>query len=484
MMYALAQAFLTGREMGESEAYYKLEPSLHYKQSNIKTIFIASGFPQNRSHFLRRCKTEDESKRGFAVDNHEGKFMMTENIHSKYPIRPACIEMMVMTQFGMRLTDVSPQQSKKIRESGRIPAPPAPEQGYKGTLTIVTAEDDDTIDLPDFIELQNGKIMRLRKFDAVVRRHKFKCDKEEHEFFFSELLLFFPWRNESELFPDDANKCQELYLTQKINIDKIKRKLFPHLVEVELGRAMVENFDEHAQAGIQVDPQGEQEKDQDLIAEMAAEYGGLDPEGLEEEENVGKGKGSAAPFFRAAPVLEMDDIKERTRKLAWEQMAVLQRVLNYTNDLVMSRNAVRRPTVKPPLMIIHGGAGTGKSTLINNISLWVQKLMITAGDDTDCPYLLRLAPTGMAASNIQGQTLHSGLKFKFGNKFESLSDKTRDILRDQYRNVKIIIIDEMSMIRSDQLFHLHLRLQEIMNNDLVFGGLSLLLLGIVYSLPF
>ena len=377
----------------------------------------------------------------------------------------------------MRLSDVSPQQSKKIKESGRIAAPPSPGQGYKGTLTVVTAQDDDTILLPDFIELLNGKIMRLRKFDAVVRRHKFKSDKDEHEFFFSELLLFYPWRDESELFPDDANKCRELYLAEKINIDKVKRKLFPHLAEVELGRAMVESFDEHEQVGIEVDPEGEQEKDQDLISEVAAEYGGLDPEGLEEEENLKDGKGAAAPFFRAPPVLEMDELKERTRKLAWEQLAVLQRVLDYCMNLVMSRHSVRRPTVKPPLMIIHGGAGTGKSTLINNISLWVQKLMITAGDDTDCPYLLRLAPTGMAASNIQGQTLHSGLKFKFGNKFESLSDKTRDNLRDQYKNVKVIIIDEMSMIRSDQLFHLHLCLQEIMNNDLVFGGLSLLLLG-------
>ena len=55
-MWALAQAYMTSREMGESEAYYKLEPSLHYKQSNIKTIFITSGFPQNRSRFLRKCR--------------------------------------------------------------------------------------------------------------------------------------------------------------------------------------------------------------------------------------------------------------------------------------------------------------------------------------------------------------------------------------------------------------------------------------------
>ena len=56
LMWALAQAYLTGREMGESEAYYKLEPSLHYKQSNVKTVFITSGFPQNRYQFLRSCR--------------------------------------------------------------------------------------------------------------------------------------------------------------------------------------------------------------------------------------------------------------------------------------------------------------------------------------------------------------------------------------------------------------------------------------------
>ena len=55
-MWALAQAYMTSREMGECEAYYKLDSSLHYKQSNIKCIFITSGFPQNRSRFLKKCR--------------------------------------------------------------------------------------------------------------------------------------------------------------------------------------------------------------------------------------------------------------------------------------------------------------------------------------------------------------------------------------------------------------------------------------------
>ena len=64
-MWALAQAYMTSREMGESEAYYKLDPSLHYKQSSIKTIFITAGFPQNRSQFLKKCRQVQRKVKDF-----------------------------------------------------------------------------------------------------------------------------------------------------------------------------------------------------------------------------------------------------------------------------------------------------------------------------------------------------------------------------------------------------------------------------------
>ena len=64
-MWALAQAYMTSREMGESEAYYKLDPSLHYKQSSIKTIFITAGFPQNRSQFLKQCRQVQRKVKDF-----------------------------------------------------------------------------------------------------------------------------------------------------------------------------------------------------------------------------------------------------------------------------------------------------------------------------------------------------------------------------------------------------------------------------------
>ena len=478
LMYALAQAYLTSREMGECEAYYKLDKNLHFKQANVKTIFIGSGFPQNRAKFLRKCKTDADTSRGFIVDGHEGKFLESESHHCKYALRPVCVEGICLCQFCMRYTQLSSIEANKIRRKGRRPAPPKPGLGWQGILTVVTGYETDKIDLPDFIELYNNKMMTLRKFEAVIRRHKFKAEKDEHEFFFSELLLFWPWREESELFPDDAQKCAELYNRVKPIINEVKRTLFPHLTDVELGREMVENFElDENEIGAAVDADGEQAEDPDEVPLLAEEYGGLDPSEFDIPEDQSYNKAAPAPFFRAQPVLEIEALMELTRKLVWEQMVVLQRVISYCRDLAMIHKKRSERIIEAPLLIVHGGAGTGKSMLINVVSLWVQKLLTTSGDDPCSPYLIRAAPTGMAASNIDGQTLHTAFKFKFGNDFHSLSDKNRDVLRDQFKNVEVIVIDEFSMMKSCQLYHLHLRLCDLKQNDRVMGGLCIILFG-------
>ena len=488
MMYALAQAYLTSREMGECEAYYKLDPSLHFKQSNVKTIFIASGFPQNRAKFLRKCSSEADVARGITVDGHDGKFLESESHHCKYAMRPLCMERICLCQHCMRYTPVTALEASKIRRSGKRPSPPPIGKNWEGILYVVTDDPFSTTPLPDFIELENGKVMKLRKFDAVVRRHKFKAEKEAHEFFFSELLLFWPWRQESELFPDDAVKCAELYQRAKPYIDKVKRTLFPHLTDVELGREMVENFEfDITEIGAAVDAEGEQAEDPDALAELAAEYGGLDPDGFKDHDLLSS-KADPAPFFRAPPILDMDTLAEKTQKLVWEQMVVLQIVIRYCRDLVIFRlDATLNITsglvpnfskeLTPPLLIVHGGAGTGKSMLINLTTLWVQKILTKSGDDPCSPYLILAAPTGMAASNIEGQTLHTAFKFTFGNDYKSLSDKNRDLQRDHFKNVEVIIIDEFSMMKSCQLYHLHLRLCELKQNDQVMGGLCVIMLG-------
>ena len=66
--------------------------------------------------------------------------------------------------------------------------------------------------------------------------------------------------------------------------------------------------------------------------------------------------------------------------------------------------------------------------------------------------MIKAAFTGTAAANIKGQTLHNAFTFSFGNEFFSLSDKARDERRALLENLKVVIIDEFSMIKADMLY--------------------------------
>jgi hypothetical protein len=49
--------------------------------------------------------------------------------------------------------------------------------------------------------------------------------------------------------------------------------------------------------------------------------------------------------------------------------------------------------------------------------------------------------------------------------------------RDHFKNVEVIIIDEFSMMKSCQLYHLHMRLCELKQNDQIMGGLCVIMFG-------
>ena len=133
---------------------------------------------------------------------------------------------------------------------------------------------------------------------------------------------------------------------------------------------------------------------------------------------------------------------------------------------------------------MQGEAGSGKSTLISLIEQWMERILRKSGDDPNQPYIIKTTFTGAAACIISGQTLHSAFGFKFGNEKNSLTDKDRDKKRTLLRNLKLVIIDEMSMIKADMLYQLDFRLKEIMQNiNEDFGGVSIILLGDLLQLP-
>lgn len=124
-------------------------------------------------------------------------------------------------------------------------------------------------------------------------------------------------------------------------------------------------------------------------------------------------------------------------------------------------------------VFVTGKAGTGKSTLLQYFR------------DKTFKNIVVLAPTGVAAVNIKGQTIHSFFMFKPDITPEGVRNiKIRKTKREVYKEIDAIIIDEISMVRSDLLdcVDTFMRLYGPKNN-LSFGGVQMIFIGDLYQLP-
>ena len=226
--------------------------------------------------------------------------------------------------------------------------------------------------------------------------------------------------------------------------------------------------------GNDLDPELEREviecRDSDETPHPDFEH--LNPDELEFENNVTQIKKS----LRTIEIKTADEMLNDARNLDEFQKKALHVAVEYAQNIVIARKGCGNyPSA--PLMMIHGGAGSGKSTLIKVIAQFVSYILKRDGDDPDCPYLLLGAFTGTAAANIEGQTLHTLFSFNFGAEFLSLSDKMRDEKRNLYKNLKLLIIDEISLVDADMLYKIDLRLREIKQMAVPFGNCALFVLG-------
>ncbi len=138
-------------------------------------------------------------------------------------------------------------------------------------------------------------------------------------------------------------------------------------------------------------------------------------------------------------------------------------------------------------IFLTGKAGTGKTTFLNNFVNKTQKKYIV------------VAPTGIAAINAGGTTIHSmfGLPLRtfiptldridqnFANNIPDLMQHFRyrkDKLK-LLRELEIIIIDEVSMLRADVLDMMDFALRQVRRNQMKFGGVQMLFIGDLYQLP-
>ena len=174
------------------------------------------------------------------------------------------------------------------------------------------------------------------------------------------------------------------------------------------------------------------------------------------------------------------ELLELARTLIPEQKIVLKEVVKYCKNISTPQKSVVNPQLR---LIVHGGAGVGKSQTINTCSQWAEKILRREGSNQDLPRVLLLAPTGVSANLIGGQTVHSAFSFKFGTDYTPITiDKTLHNMQVNLSELKLIIIDEMSMISSDMLYNIHHRLCDILGSKNIFAGRGMVLVGDLFQL--
>ncbi len=129
-------------------------------------------------------------------------------------------------------------------------------------------------------------------------------------------------------------------------------------------------------------------------------------------------------------------------------------------------------------IFLTGKAGTGKTTFLRHIRHTTHKNCIVA------------APTGVAAINAGGMTLHSLFQLPFepfvpGMEYRNSKERFRfsAAKRDMLQRLELLIIDEVSMLRADVLDSIDSMMRYIRRNDRPFGGVQMLYIGDMFQLP-
>ena len=133
-------------------------------------------------------------------------------------------------------------------------------------------------------------------------------------------------------------------------------------------------------------------------------------------------------------------------------------------------------------VFLTGRAGTGKTTFLKYIAQTISKRFVI------------LAPTGVAAINAGGTTIHSFFQLPLCPYLPDVKeliteyqtpDKYRSLRKDRIkiiRTLDLLIIDEISMVRADILDAVDMTLRRYRRNDLPFGGVQLLMIGDIHQL--
>ena len=331
-----------------------------------------------------------------------------------------------------------------------------------------------------------GKMNR-RKRQAVIRFHKYNKDAEPSSWYRAKLMLYYPWYDEDVDSLGGYATYEEHYRHVQSIVQTHEQK-YTHDEVDNVDLDAIENGPpEHLWS--QIAP-GTEEARAQALAEGSQILTDVSQEDLRDNAQLMTNTTTSlhARFESSSNSQEIaaDEYRMLLRKLNDKQRAMVMFHRQWCKNAVIALKQGK--SIEPYRMFLSGPGGVGKSHVIRLIHSDTIKFLKQSGAfEPDDVIVLLTAPTGVAAFNIGGMTLHSA--FLLGTSkyagFQPLSHDKLNTMRTKLSNLALLIIDEVSMVGSNMLLEIHKRLQQIkgVSGDVTFGGVSILAVGDLYQLP-
>ena len=362
-------------------------------------------------------------------------------------------------------------------------------------------------DISKYIKLKNndGYVLR-RKTMRILRYKRYNQRNNKKQFFRVQNMLYLPWRNEATELENDSIDQIKRFMENKDLIVRNRANFEHHgidkIIEAQRETEIIfrneqdesaEKEVERAQLADRLIRYYNRDEEEDEDQSMTASYleralaSGFTVEELEGEHGFRTHINDRYEFRNYAPDRKIPiSVPKRCSDLVYYESLSKFNKLQYLYFINFVRDM---KTGKQFLHFIRGGSGTGKSYLIKSIyQTWIRyhQPMLGLKPDEVPPHselkilVLVGAYTGKAAFAVRGDTIARLFKFRVRAppQYVPLSNNTRKDLEALYKDVNLIIMDEVSMIGCNLLYKCDLRTRQFKDNDNeFFGGLPVILVG-------
>lgn len=298
-------------------------------------------------------------------------------------------------------------------------------------------------------------VPKRRLKERILRICNFKKEKDPEKYFKEQLLLFLLWRD--EMAEIENTDCVSKYY-DNVDIIAQHRMRYLRLDTTDLEKR-IDIDDEDYESDVEMLPQ---ELHKDL-----------------NDENVDKKPDKSSTTISSAKYLMPEVKPQKELNYMMEQLNERQRefVIHVLNR-IKTHNS-------PFHYFLSGAAGVGQSVTINSIYHSITNYFLYHAHGIkheDKPKVLLTAPTGLAAFLIQGMTLHTAFSLPITRQRADLSNSKANTIRERLSDLKLIIIDEISMVGNNKICLIDQRLQQITGSSEPFGGISIIAVGDLYQL--